>query len=102
MRVMVAVLCLMLLPVGARADIVDGNKFLQKCESGRDDPYCHGYISGLVDALQGTICVPAGTLSTQLLDTLVLWLQVNPEKRSMNTGKALWLALLERPFCARQ
>lgn len=93
------IFALVLLSSPAFAAFNNGNTFLAKCEATPNEPYCLGYVAGLVDAVSDQICIPKGTTSRQIFDTLLMFIQENPDVRQRNMGRVLQEALRERPLC---
>lgn len=101
--------------VPANAAFLDGNEFLDRCESTTDydDGVCDGFVAGVVAMGLGVVenrtfalgqrlrsaCVPPGVKFEQLRDVAVQYLQDNPEKRHFAAAASVWVAVAEAFPC---
>lgn len=83
----------------AIAGFNDGNSFLETCTVQENRGYCNGYVSGLVDAMTPTVCVPDGVTPPQIADIIIRTLKDSPEIRHGRMDQILAIALTERPLC---
>jgi len=93
------------------ADFKDGNKLYTACQEEDDNSVsyvqqsaeCHGYITGVIDAINGpdrgvgdfTFCVPPEALGLQVMDIVTNWLSNHPQDRHYGAHALVAIALSE-------
>lgn len=90
-----------------------GNSLLEYCQAPSGSPawgVCHGYISGVLDALQAEeavlqrptlFCVPHGATVGQLADVAIQFLDQNPSKRHLDAASIIWTGMIKAFPCSR-
>ena len=97
----VTIAATLLLALTAHAEFKDGNKLLsqmQKEYAGNDWFNAIGYVTGVVDAHNGTLfCVPATSTASQLFDLSKQYIRDNPSTRHLPADLLIAVAL-GKPF----
>ena len=87
----------------AQAHILTGNEYLEWADRRYEDRvYIVGYTGGVADtlAITGALCLPEGVTNKQLVDTVVKYLNENPQRRHEDSLLAVLSALLGPWRCA--
>jgi hypothetical protein len=101
---------LLLLPLAASANFLDGDELIARCTSARPDSVntCLGYLTGIADSDSGApawrmqkslFCIPQGVTVVQLRRTLLDYLQRHPEERDFNAAMLVGNAFIESFPC---
>ena len=96
----------------AWAGFISGNRLHGLCQSeigSKDDTYCIGYVTGVVDAIKGVgkgingheFCSPYGITARKLYDVVQKWLDDNPQKRHRIASLLIAMALSETWPCPK-
>lgn len=97
----------------ARAGFDTGNRLYEDCRAANyfNRGYCGGYVTGIVDTIEAlqargvlpsdALCIPEQSTKGQLVDTVLKYLEQNPERRHLEAGSLVPEALNRAFPCAR-
>jgi hypothetical protein len=96
------VTALLMVPAMAHAQFMTGNKLLGYLSGDTDIERIHGmgYVIGVHDAFDSTICLTRGVTTQQASDVVRKYLQDNPAQRNMDASVLVLVALGSAFPCA--
>ncbi|WP_394731281.1 Rap1a/Tai family immunity protein [Altererythrobacter sp. GH1-8] len=86
-----------------------GNDLSQSCKdlTYAQQDFCRGFVFGLAHGFRyqvfsgaGSICIPVGVASSQLLDVVMKYIRENPEKRHLTTVEIVQTSLSQAFPCS--